>query len=138
MTPAAEGSEDRGPMSVDAANAEALRRITAAEPWLVDLAPAGEMLPDLGARDLLHAGPPLAGWEEVGGALKGSIIGALVHLRLAPDAAAAEAPSPPPTGSACSRPTTTTPAAPMPASSPAPPRCSWSRTGPAAGAPSPR
>lgn len=91
MTPAAEGSEDRGPMSVDAANAEALRRITAAEPWLVDLAPAGEMLPDLGARDLLHAGPPLAGWEEVGGALKGSIIGALVHLGLAPDAGEAEA-----------------------------------------------
>lgn len=91
MTPPAEGSEDRGQGNVDAANAEAVRRVTAAQPHLVDLVTAGEAIPELGESDFLHAGPPLAGWAEVGGALRGSIVGALVHLGLAADGAQAEA-----------------------------------------------
>ncbi len=89
MTEAAEGSEISE--DTEAANAEALGRITGAEPFLVDLAPAREVMPGLGELDVLHAGPPLAGWEEVGGALRGSILGTLVHLGLAPDLARAEA-----------------------------------------------
>jgi hypothetical protein len=77
-----DGSED--------ANATALSRITAAEPFLTDLRPAGEVIPELGARELLHAGPPLAGWSEACGALRGSIVGALVHLKHAMHPAEAE------------------------------------------------
>ena len=76
-----------------AANAEALKRMFASTPYLVDVKPAGEAIAGLGERDLLHAGPPLEGWHEVRrvGALHGSILGALVHLGLAKDVAEAEA-----------------------------------------------
>ena len=77
--------------AVDRANAAAVRRIVAAEPVLVDLRPAGEVIAALGERDLLHAGPPLAGWPAVGGALKASVLGALVHLGLAATLDQAEA-----------------------------------------------
>lgn len=75
----------------EAANAEALGRIVTAQPYLVDIRPAGQVIPELGERDFLHAGPPLAGWEEASGALRGSIVGALVHLGFARDVADAEA-----------------------------------------------
>ena len=78
---------------VGAANADVLARITGAEPYLVDLVPAGDIVSDLGPRDLLHAGPPLTGWEEAKqvGALRGSILGSIVHLGWASDLAEAEA-----------------------------------------------
>ena len=75
----------------DVANAEAIERIVAAQPLLVDLGPAGRVIPGLGERDLLHAGPPLSGWEEACGALRGSIVGSLVHWGLAHDVPEAEA-----------------------------------------------
>jgi hypothetical protein len=75
----------------EAANAEVVARIAAARPFLVDVRPAGEVIPDLDEGDLLHAGPPLEGWSEVDGALRGSILGSLVHLGLARDADQAEA-----------------------------------------------
>ena len=79
--------------ATNAANDEVVARIVGAEPFLVDLAPAGEVVADLGPRDLLHAGPPLDGWQEAKlvGALRGSILGAIVHLGWANDLAAAEA-----------------------------------------------
>ena len=83
------GAEE--PASVDEANAEAVRRIVAAEPVLVDLRPAGEVIAALGGREFLHAGPPLPGWEAVTGALKASTLGGLVHLRLAATLDEAEA-----------------------------------------------
>lgn len=78
--------------AVKAANDDAIERIVSAEPHLVDLAPAGEVVADLGPRDLLHAGPPLDGWDEAKqvGALRGSILGSIVHLGWAKDLAAAE------------------------------------------------
>ena len=74
------------------ANDDIVARIAGADPWLVDLVPAGEVA-DLGARELLHAGPPLAGWDEARrvGALRGAILGALVHLGWAGDLNEAEA-----------------------------------------------
>lgn len=75
---------------VDVANAKAIERISEAQPFLVDLRPAGEVVPDLGERDLLHAGPPLSGWTEACGAMRGSIAGALVHWGVARDVAEAE------------------------------------------------
>ena len=75
---------------VDIANAKAIERIAGAQPVLIDLRPAGEVISDLGERDLLHAGPPLAGWTEACGAMRGSIAGALVHWGIAQDVAEAE------------------------------------------------
>lgn len=72
------------------ANAEALRRIAAAEAFLIDVRPAKEVVRVV-ANELLHAGPPLSGWAEACGALRGSIVGALVHLRHAENLAEAEA-----------------------------------------------
>src|SRR5690242_6282051 len=75
----------------DAANAEALARITAATPFLVDLRPAGEVIPGLGEREFLHAGPPLEGWGEACGALRGAIVGTILRAGLAGDLGRAEA-----------------------------------------------
>jgi hypothetical protein len=75
----------------DEPNRRALERVAGARPFLVDLRPAGEVIPDLGPRDFLHAGPPLAGWREACGALRGAVLGTLVHTGQAVDLAAAEA-----------------------------------------------
>jgi hypothetical protein len=71
-------------------NAEALRRILAAEPVLVDVRRAGELIPQLDAkRFILHAGPPI-GWERMCEPLRGAICGAIVFEGWAADLAAAE------------------------------------------------
>lgn len=72
------------------ANAEALRRIGLASPFLVDIKSAGDVIPELGEKELLHAGPPLSGWGEACGALQGAIIGTLIHLGLTQDREEAE------------------------------------------------
>ncbi len=68
--------------AIDLANAEVLSRITESDPYLVDIIPAGEIVSGLGAFELLHAGPPLNGWNEARtvGALRGSILGSILHL----------------------------------------------------------
>ena len=72
-------------------NDDVVSRIAEAQPFLVDLVPAGEIV-ELGSRELLHAGPPLTGWDEAKtvGALRGSILGTLVHLGWAADLGEAE------------------------------------------------
>ena len=77
-------------MNVDAANAEALRRVASAQAFLVDVRPASEVIPALGERELLHAGPPLAGWDEACGALRGAIAGTLLHTGQLRDLRSAE------------------------------------------------
>lgn len=74
---------------VEAANRAALDRLLMAEPVLVDVCPAGEVLTGLKDRMILHAGPPIA-WERMCGPLKGAIQGAIVLEGWAPDLAAAE------------------------------------------------
>ncbi len=59
---------------IEAANAETVRRINAADPVLVDIAPAGEVIPGLEDRMVLHAGPPVD-WEHMCGAQRGAVIG---------------------------------------------------------------
>ena len=74
----------------DEANAEAVRRIVSSEPFLVDVRPAGDVVPGRGDTDFLHAGPPLPGWEAVSGALRAATLGAMVHLGIAKDVTKAE------------------------------------------------
>ena len=75
---------------IDRANDETLRRMLAADPVLVGVRRAGELIPELDAgKLLLHAGPPLT-WERMCGPLRGAICGAIVFEGWAADLAAAE------------------------------------------------
>jgi hypothetical protein len=56
------------------ANDEAVKRIIAADPVLVDIAPAAEVVPGLEDRMILHSGPPVE-WESMCGAQQGACIG---------------------------------------------------------------
>jgi len=78
-----------GDERVDQANQEAVKRMMAARPRLVDVRPAREAIPGFHKHLLLHAGPPVT-WERMSGPLRGAVIGALLYEGLAPDAAAAE------------------------------------------------
>jgi len=60
---------------VKAANAEALRRLVAAEPVLVDCVPAAEAL-GLEPHTVLHAGPPIA-WDAMCSPLQAAVVGGL-------------------------------------------------------------
>jgi len=64
---------------IDRANAQAIERILAARPVLVDIAlQAREIWPDLDAKILLHAGAPLP-WRKMCGPMQGAAIGALLY-----------------------------------------------------------
>lgn len=78
-----------GSAMVDQANQEAVQRMIATRPRLVDVRPAGEVIDGMHKRLVLHAGPPIT-WERMSGPLRGAIIGALLYENLAPDLAAAE------------------------------------------------
>jgi hypothetical protein len=78
-----------GDRRVDQANQEAVQRMIAARPRLVDVRPAREVIPGMHAHLLLHAGPPIT-WERMSGPLRGAVIGALLYEGLATDPAAAE------------------------------------------------
>jgi len=84
------GNEQPNNLNRDHANALAAQRILESKPFLVDIKQVGEILPELGKYDVLHAGPPLSGWDEATDILKGSILGALVHTGVAADLQEAE------------------------------------------------
>ena len=73
---------------IEDANHQALRRILEGDPVLVDVAPAAEVIPALGERVLLHAGPPIE-WERMCGPMQGAIAGAIVFEGWAADLDAA-------------------------------------------------
>lgn len=75
---------------VAAANAEAVERVLRARPLLVDVRPAGAVVPGMEGRTLLHAGPPVD-WADMCGPMRGAVIGAVLLEGWAddPDAAAA-------------------------------------------------
>src|SRR5688572_33079061 len=77
--------------AVDEANRGVLEKILAADPVLVDVCRAGELVPDLDRRRLLlHAGPPIE-WQRMCGPLRGAVCGAIVFEGWAADLAAGEA-----------------------------------------------
>ncbi len=73
---------------VDAANEEALRLLVAADPVLVDVVAARELVDGLGDRWILHAGPPIA-WRDMCGAQRGAVLGMAILEGWAKDVAAA-------------------------------------------------
>lgn len=62
----------------EAANREAVERIAAARPVLVDLQAAHRVIPGMTGRTILHAGPPVT-WERMCGPMRGAIMGALLY-----------------------------------------------------------
>lgn len=64
-------------MDINAANQEALGRILAAQPVLVGVGRALDLVPGMAPELILHAGPPIA-WERMSGPLRGAIIGGLI------------------------------------------------------------
>jgi hypothetical protein len=62
---------------IELANREVLRRIFAAEPVLIDVRPAGDVIEGLRENVILHAGPPLV-WERMCGPMRGAVCGVAV------------------------------------------------------------
>ena len=75
---------------VEAANAQAAERYLAAQPRLEGIGIAREVLPGMGSRMILHAGPPIA-WPRMCGPMQGAIVGAILYEGWADDAAKARA-----------------------------------------------
>ncbi len=74
---------------IDAANQVALRRILDARQVLVDVRPAGEVIPGMQRDMVLHAGPPIE-WERLSPPVQAAAIGAIMHEGLASTAESAE------------------------------------------------
>jgi uncharacterized protein DUF1116 len=68
--------------AVAEANERAVGRMEAARPLVAGVARAGDALPGMTARTILHAGPPLE-WSDAAGPLRGAVIGALLYEGLA-------------------------------------------------------
>ncbi|HEY2188741.1 MAG TPA: DUF1116 domain-containing protein [Caldimonas sp.] len=64
---------------IAAANADALARFIAANPVLIDVATARDVLPGMadGRRLIVHAGPPIA-WRSMCGPMQGAVLGATI------------------------------------------------------------
>ncbi|WP_431236743.1 DUF1116 domain-containing protein [Mycolicibacterium aichiense] len=80
-----------GDPRVEAANTVAFERYLGAQPRLVDLVRAGEVMAGLGPgeRRILHAGPPID-WPDMCGPQRGAIAGAILYEGWADDLDAAE------------------------------------------------
>jgi len=63
---------------VDQANSKAISAILSAEPKLVGMAIAKDVIPELNGMSLSHSGPPIK-WERMSGPMKGAIIGAAIY-----------------------------------------------------------
>ena len=73
---------------IESANQEALRRMLAGDPVLVDVISAFEAIPDLREHMILHAGPPIE-WDRMCGPMRGAVTGIAVFEGWAPDLEAA-------------------------------------------------
>ena len=59
---------------IEQANKEAVRRMLAGDPVLIDVVPAAEAIPALKDCMILHAGPPI-GWDRMCGPMRGAVTG---------------------------------------------------------------
>ncbi|MER2600694.1 MAG: DUF1116 domain-containing protein [Caldilineales bacterium] len=76
--------------AIDAANTEAIRRITAGRPLLIGMGIAREVIPGFHNRLITHSGPPIT-WERMSGPTRGAVIGAILYEGWAATAEAAAA-----------------------------------------------
>ncbi len=66
------------------ANRKAVEAFTSADPVLVDIKLAKEVIPEIDNKKFGHAGPPIS-WDRMSGPLKGAVIGAAIYEGLAKD-----------------------------------------------------
>ena len=71
------------------ANKEAGRRLLAAQPAVIGVGTAIDLLPGMTRKTVLHAGPPVT-WERMSGPLRGGVIGGLIYEGLATNREEAE------------------------------------------------
>jgi hypothetical protein len=64
-------------MDIEQANTEAVERMMEAQPVLVGVAKAIDVVPGMRENLLMHAGPPIT-WERASGPMRGAITGALI------------------------------------------------------------
>jgi len=74
--------------SIDAANQAVIDKITASQPFLIDVVPAKSVIPFLDGKSILHSGPPNT-WENMSDPVRGSCIGAALFEGWAKDEAEA-------------------------------------------------
>jgi hypothetical protein len=74
---------------IDEANKKATDLIINAQPVLVDVRPAHEVIAGMKKKLILHAGPPVR-WEQMCGPVRGAVMGALIYEGLARDLKEAE------------------------------------------------
>ena len=74
---------------IEEANQQAIERMVAGDPVLVDVIPAAKAIPALKERMILHAGPPIE-WGRMCGPMRGAIMGIAVFEGWADDLADAE------------------------------------------------
>ncbi|WP_281054538.1 DUF1116 domain-containing protein [Thermanaerovibrio velox] len=65
-------------VDIDKANQEALSRLLSAQPVLVDMGLAVDVVPGMGEKMLMHAGPPIT-WERMSGPMRGAVIAACLY-----------------------------------------------------------
>lgn len=71
------------------ANELALQRLQQAQPVVVDVAPARDVVPGMRDKLVLHSGPPIT-WDRMCGPMRGGVIGALLYEGWARDREEAE------------------------------------------------
>jgi hypothetical protein len=69
-------------VDIEKANLEAASRMLRSKPALVDISTAGEVVPGLEKKTVLHAGPPVS-WQRMCGPMRGAVIGGLILEDLA-------------------------------------------------------
>ncbi|MCK4259979.1 MAG: DUF1116 domain-containing protein [Halanaerobiales bacterium] len=71
-------------MSIKEANQKAIEIVLNAQPTLVDVQIAMDVVPGMTKKSIFHAGPPFKnGWESMSGPVRGAVIGALLYEGLA-------------------------------------------------------
>jgi hypothetical protein len=72
------------------ANAATIRRLCSSEPVVIDVRPAGEVVPGMTPETILTSGAPMA-WEEYTGGQRNGVVGATLYEGLAADEEEAKA-----------------------------------------------
>ena len=77
-------------VDIEQANREALSRLLSAQPVLVDMGLAKDLIPGMGEKTLLHAGPPIT-WDRMSGPMRGAVMAACLYEGWAEDPEEAQA-----------------------------------------------
>lgn len=70
--------------TIAASNEKVIGRLRDSQPFLIDVVPAGSVIPELNGKVLLHAGPPIK-YENMTGPMQGSCVGAMLFEGWATD-----------------------------------------------------